>query len=507
MPDPAHSPRLFFAFATGNNHANLPILINLARAGDRVCWVVTETAQTRDWAEGAIELLKARGIRCSRLPIDDDIIYNPKKFENEFRRHISEQFSEEIPLDIFFLLVGGQKLNIQAISQFRETQAALENGGSVTFLYQDLKPCVYYSQGSDAEFYERRQFQKPFYLSHLIDSHGWEAKEKTKEINGRFDYIDLVPIWGNGTQRIVDKEPPFTYVFDRPELQQWIYKALKERYRAVNEKPEVPSVAGDILQNRRDRWLGILKRTGVGSGMTDQQVKELLKSAAKLVREATIEALRRGANLLEEATEAERDDLERAGMIRDNRGQQVLAIGDTFEDAVAGRVVRFLDGSLGEPFRKVVSEVYRNVVFLPEPGANPDRQLMEIDVLLVLNNASLIALECKGRPLTGGKNDSERKDSFARILNAYRAAGLGAHFLYCLPLFPPLVDGNPTPTAFLEFHKTFENLADWGVASLCYDDPTRSVPKYEIVVNTGKTEYSYLGFETKLAQILSPFVP
>lgn len=508
MPDPAQAPKLFFAFATGNNHANLPILINLAKPGDTVCWVVTKTAKELKWAEGSIKLLKGRGIASEPLEVPNDIIYRPKDFENRFQSYIDERFPVDAWPDIYFLLVGGQKLNIQAISQFRETQIAARK--SVSFLYQDLKPCCYYVLGPHDEAYQQWDFTEPFLFSYLVESHKWGARQRKLGDADRNATEPLRPAYGVGAEDCYEPDARFEYLFGRPAVQQCLYDLQERKFKDPDENADVPNAARHIASSRPlvERWENHLISGGLRpETMREGHKRSLLYGLGKFFRDATIEALRSGSNPLAELSDEERFSLECAGVLdkRRGEGEKELATGDLFEDATWVRVKRFLDAHA--ELMEVVSQVYRNVKLYSSPDAPKGEEFIELDILFVLNNASLVAVECKSRPLNRNESGSERKDSLARQMNLNRTAGLGAHFLYCIPFFPPPSDDARTPTSFLDYHNSFVNLKEWGIGRIYYDDPQRGSTGYRITTVSASADHSYKPFEETLEQVLSSFLP
>jgi hypothetical protein len=65
--------RLFVALSTGQNIANLLPILELADADDRVMWLESATARDRGWSDGALGVLRARGLDdVDRVRLADD---------------------------------------------------------------------------------------------------------------------------------------------------------------------------------------------------------------------------------------------------------------------------------------------------------------------------------------------------------------------------------------------------------------------------------------------------
>lgn len=62
-------PQLFVLVSTGQNVANLPPVLEHAEAGDWIVWVESDLARCQDWARGARQVLKQRGLRIVEASI------------------------------------------------------------------------------------------------------------------------------------------------------------------------------------------------------------------------------------------------------------------------------------------------------------------------------------------------------------------------------------------------------------------------------------------------------
>ena len=165
--------------------------------------------------------------------------------------------------------------------------------------------------------------------------------------------------------------------------------------------------------------------------------------------------------------------------------------GQEFEQAVARRVVKFLENTPAA--RQVVQSVYSGVKV--SRVQEPQTVVAELDVLLVLKNGILIHIECK----TGAW---DRKDLDARLTNLRRLGSSIAVLAICAPLFT-----EPESSTLMRAHTTrvqLERIPD--IFYLPFTKPGQP-RRYTIPDINGEPQTYEVGtFEEVMSRLLQPYM-
>jgi hypothetical protein len=383
--DGAGDARQFIAVATGQNLANLPPIIEMARPGDAVLWLETAQAQRAGWADGARRILARRGLaNLPPLPLPEE----PAAIIEAVRAVLA---SPLCPNPVF-VHNGGTKTTALAIEAAAGTRPRVVLYGQEAPAELWLMP-----DGIGGPLHRAPYRGAALTLGEILACRGY----------GILNPAEARRIWPDAAQPGDDD-----YGSDA-DATAAAHDAAFARSAALAAAERGFAAYGDLATlapAKLARWV----RT-----TTDQ--------AAVFQREAGEKA--QGTALARRYFESIFN-----GALRLSRGltapAQVPAaqmLGPRFERAVARRLRHWLERH-GAAHH--VTEAWHGVkVGLPGKGGVE----AEWDLVLVLSNAVVVSIECK-------TFDVVRKDLDARLLNLQRATTRPSRMTVCLPVYTEFHD-------------------------------------------------------------------
>ena len=448
---------LFVAVATGQNVANLPPILQFAEGtrGDEVLWLESRAAAERKWADGAIEVLRGRGIRSRRAPIAGDI-NDPAAVSKALKGFLKARRERYRALHI--VLNGGQKLTpfgLALAARFWRD----ELGRPVRFLYGDDRPaCV---QVRDRRVGNPMQEvcydpQRMLDLEEILLAQGarlnapgetldWKSPPVETRYDTDMDFVRQVHRFAWRKSRVGAEKCPW------PGWKDWSRNSRKRFSRAVRER--LTRVFGWEMPENGD------KRDEFFSGLVS-----FLRDFLPRTPDVGL-------------SRQEMEEIERDGWTH---------VGSRFEKATADRTLRFLAN------RPEIAGIVREVRCNVEVGGDA-----EWDVVLVLVNGILVVLECKTWR-------TEKKDLDARIRMLQQASGRLARMYVVFPFYPALAE----EPWFPDMHDIYMNLTEkfrMPVIPYTFGNPP---PKGQYTIPDRRGGFPWPpSFEEKLERVLSPYVP
>jgi hypothetical protein len=355
-------PQRFYAFATGNNHANLATVfaVAVADAGDTVVWLSTAAATAKGWADGSNEVLKARGIGSEVIVVTPDEEFAPAgKLLADIGNHPGDE-----PV---FVLTGGQKLTALA---FESAAASLDNRPVALYADLDQARLLRRDPASD-EFRTASWGSAPFTLSELLQSRGLEIRRSKKSPADQ--------IWPRPSGALpADPLEAFRTNATLRQLVLRLYSTATLQRTVDGEEIKVPELFEFVRGNPRqlENWANRVRQHVRNPRVADWLVAPdhgFLSSMAGFFREQANYALK---NPGEAPVSSDQEKLLReegwidgaltGGAVRSHNLKAPL--GDRFEAAVAARLLRFLqkDPALAAPFA-AFGETWRFISAEPAP--------------------------------------------------------------------------------------------------------------------------------------------
>lgn len=376
---------LFVALSTGQNIANILPILELAEPGDRVLWVESDTAQRKQWGDGACEVLQRHGVtNLMHLELTDD---DPASLQQALAGHEAVQ---EAGASIKLIGNGGTKL--QMLAAFRALNGHLDE-----LLYNNNEPCVLERQ----RYHHGRPepVVRQAYRRHGIDLADVLA------CNGR----EIVA--GNERRLWPDqKQPPLPHYGTDAEWTRDCHQRVADWARSHPDKPKKAfdyARAADLAPDEAEKFRRqVLEACGLAPDMPIKKnaLEELYNRAHRLDTEAWKFQCKHGS-----------------------REQDIPDLGRELEEAVAARVVQWL---MTHPdFAAGVQSVWQNVKIRLAQGRE---DTAELDVALLLKNGVLMALECKAF-------DAQVKDMNSRLGELQRSASQLARIAICAPSYPAFI--------------------------------------------------------------------
>jgi len=474
----------FYALATGQNQANLPPILTLAQKGDSVIWIQTPRARQACWSETASKVLESRGIQASpkeAIPIEDADVLSPPTLRGILLRDMRDP-NHKPPF--VFVLNGGQKHSVLGIDR-----ASLDE--SFTIVYSDLTPArLHVLDPKDDAF-------RPRPLENCLTFEEWRT------VNGlvlRQGAVQPRRIWPSPEVPLSSQEFA-SFVSDSgfQRLLFGLYADLEQEPATVNAIPKVPKTP-EVESRWRTRAEGIFSALRIPPerrekyGSLDQPLFQIV---AKFCWDEIVRACRTPAE--SRLTQIEIDRLRSEGWLtgtvndgmvhRENRLQGRL--GDFFEEAVACRVMQFLEQN--RTYAAPVHGVWLKTELAL--SARPDEPFAQYDVAILLKNAILLHLECKCKDL-----ESE-KDNFSRLAKLQQAGGDAVSQIFCVPVFTALAGGKE----FDNMHRLYDRAHQYAQMNrrfrvIAYTAPGQ-IPAYE----HENSQRPVPSFEDTLKAILKPY--
>lgn len=354
--------QLFVLISTGQKVANIPPVLEYARPGDHVVWLESDEAVRNRWTETPQQLLESRGLRTVKTiqvrhvndPVDVSQRLSP--FAASVRGHYEATYlvanggTKLSPIGLFF---GLEPLNPY-------------------ILYGDEKPAVHnlYPPGLNESPrvapYTRHTLDLPEILT--LNGYGFSNNRHRLRI-----WPDPLP--DEYRDERYGQDEAYTYQLHRDHAMQ------------ANTRPSEETVPFDELlkllpSESIERWKRTFKTACGFPNM--QNFKSLYHGTIKLANEGRLAAGRRQV------------------------ASPQSPIGAPFERAVARRVRQWLE-RMQHP---AVQSAWASVTVARE--GSPNQHEAEFDVLIVLKNGVLVALECKA----GLVNHRDLEVNFHRLRQA-----------------------------------------------------------------------------------------
>lgn len=334
------SHRVFVALSTGQNIANLLPILELADAGDRVVWLESATAKRQGWGDGALGVLRARGVHdIDRVALAND---DPSTLYRILSVHPAATGAERLCL----IANGGTKLQLAAALR------ALE-GPNLATLYNADRPCRLEQVPSDP----RAPVIRSHYRRHDVDvpeilaCQGWVL---TPDSGGR--------VWPHADDQVA----PTDYGLD-PAYTERRHDALWAWYGR-----RVPETAADA-----DKLLARPPSFHQAEHHAPAQVARFLNTLSHF-RQSTVQSRQVYESALKLAQET-------AIALAKPDAAPPPPIGPEFEHAVLARLLEWIDA---EPAAcAVIQSVWRDVK-VARPGSR--QSVAQLDIAIALDRKSVV---------------------------------------------------------------------------------------------------------------------
>ncbi len=476
-------PKRIYVVATGQAQANLPPIFSIAQRGDTVVWIETQLAEHGHYSGDSIPLLRnSRGIESEKLRVTESDILNPERMKQVLLTNMKDRDADPV-----FIATGGPKYMIFGIDR-----AAVELGFPV--VYSDVQPARLLTLAHPSASFTLGQFQNPITL------HEWLAVNRLALCS---TYPEPIPIWPAASHGL---HPGRDLSFSTDLACQRTFFAIHQAKAAAARKksdpdPDVPNEL-TATPAFRNAWAQLLRDffkhptpyENVNSPFFNRLRKFFLhhaKLASTMLQPALTLDPACVQHLKDDAWLDPAFDPAAPGA-----HEPESAAGDRFEEAVALRVARFMQHNPG--IASTVSGVFLNVS-LAAPS-DPKIRFSQLDVAILLKNATLIHIECKC-----GRETSE-SDTYQRLGKLQRAGQTPATLVFCIPMFPALVDDPVFQYLYRPFHRiTGLRAVNPKLGLLFYTNPDESTER-ECRLDDGEP-FTVTPFEHGLFKLLHRYVP
>ena len=369
-------PNLFVLVSTRQSVANLPPVLEHARAGDFVLWVESDEARRGNWTDAARAVLQERGLATAQVIAVADVNdpFSVASALTEFVADAQGQYDQ-----VFYVANGGN--NLSPIGMLLGLKS--------------LNPELLYADDAPAVCSRYTNFSGPP-TTGPFTKHDLDLPDILR-LNGYLIHnaADATRIWPEAPPSAVEAEP-----YGRDESYTYQLHADHDawaRTRRADESaafPDIPGLAGYQYQ----RWMHMVEQIQRTRQLNPQMLKSLYHSTLNLDRAARKATGARGVP------------------------HPVAKLGDSLERAVARRAHHWLAATR----HPAVQSAWLNVVVARD--AMPHKPIVDFDVLLVLRNGVLIHLECKSAEV-------DVRDLDARIFRLQQTSSRVARLAVVLPLF------------------------------------------------------------------------
>jgi hypothetical protein len=398
-----HGPVLFVAMATGQNVANLPPILEMAEAGDRVLWLESAQARRLGYAEGSRTVLRERQIACVDPVLAPDA-------PAEFARAAQAALRSYPDLRPVFVHNGGTKLSSLALEH------ALADGAR-PILYGQEQPAELWvmPNGIGGELRRRRYRRAGLRLGEILACR--EYAMQGPATGGRSK--DARRIWPDAW---APAEQDYGLSPERTAAEHTVHFAWDKAKREAEAGFASFTTTLETMPGRAGRWI----RNAVNRGMTAHR-----RTASSVAAPpAEFSGIGSAGNILDGVFDGAlrlSQDAHRIAQARAKARQPSSDLGALFERAVLRRLRQWL--TTHGPDCGVV-EAWHNVTAI-RPGTG--EVAAQWDIVLVLGNAVVVSLECKSFEV-------KNKDMDARLLNLQRAATQLGRMVLCMPVYTQFSD-------------------------------------------------------------------
>ncbi len=413
--------RLFIVIATGQGIANVPPVLAMADKGDKILWLESALARACDWVQGPQSVFDKHSIRQQARTLISDL---PHEAGRQLVDGLARGHAEG--RDIVFVGNGGQKPISNALT------AAMSAAG--------IRHAVIYGQDRPAEWWhfpigmggemERHAYDASRHPVVTLDdvlacseSHAGGANRLCIWPPGATDPMLALETNGYGVDPERTAAPHELYVRNRA-----IRKAKDDK---GNQEILTYDEAETILGEEMGKWRqGVINDTQALHVRRQKDGTYTHNPARAAIKSPNEDHQNRFRNIFGRTVKLEKKARRIAA------GLQAGDVGTPFENAVARRVLAWLQNEPPPSARNVISEVWvRTKVWRRSSTAEKSKtnQLQELDIAFVLTNGILLALECKAAKL-------EAKDLDARLLNLQTSASRLARMAICVPIYTRFSD-------------------------------------------------------------------
>lgn len=464
---------VFFIVATGQNVSNLPPLFEYAKAGDKVCWILTDLASRRGFQKGAEEPLS--GFKVGVLPeirIPDSS--HPGVIRQKVEAYLDVQKISEKFDQVFFVANGGHKLApIGILNAFFNKDIAFRmlygNDRPVGFWEYDknLQPTT-----KDLSWYKTHKLN----LSDVLATAGFVFSRDSKHRK----------IWP-----AVPSSPLSTYDSNAPTLHESAYFSNLIRSHVVGnlqlsfEEIDSLSIKNPDISKLYEKWQ-------VQYSDIHAHIQNIAKKDSQAVNKDLLSRIK--PKIWQDLSNYEttlRKKIRKECLKLYPEFLNNDPIGPKFEVAVAERVVRFLDTH--SKYAAIVQEVWANVTVVRKSA--PAISVMEMDVAMLLKNGVVLSLEAK-TALEEGELSS--KDLKSRLLNLQNSTSQLARLAIVYPL---LTEYLPERWA-LNQHKIAGTVKKANLPAIVYN-----LPNQPVTYTLNGKDYTAPSFEQSLESFLKNYLP
>jgi len=497
--------KLFIAFGTFQNAANVVPAGYEIEKGDHFYWIVSESIKKSELIQHADNVLHKIGI--SQFYYQDildsevsNIVQISKKFNDKICEIDLEQFSE-----IIILFGGGQKPSTLALYQIGAGLNQNYSNIITRMRYLEAKPIRY------VEYNLRRQTMKQVAIN---SSNGWELsldtllalygqnfkKSSNTEIQNK--NINAAQHWKNfiNSPELIDdwwkiQSIPKSEVDNKPLFEfQWLinyssdFKNDFKKILHLHKGNDLIKYIKNRFELTADDFKKIKKYQNDHINPTSQLYRSFYNLISNYSDKDAIELYRQKINndtikLFQEWGWLNKFDLHPSGRSYITRELIKASYGIVFEEMVILRFKEYL--KTRQKINNIISDIETQVHFYEN-----DRMVAEHDIFVLLNNGIGLSLECK-------TFDFDTKDALARILALSRSSGSNSRLVVILPFFPNL----PTPH-FINAHKLAVKLKELHIPIIPFGEFNLKNTQYEI----NGEQFEYSTFEKSLDTLFNEYI-
>lgn len=480
-------PKRFYVVATGQAQANLPPLYALAGHGDSVVWIETPLAKQKGYSVTSQAVLAKRlgsPDPEDKLSVSDADILNPDRLKEILLADIGTHPDA----DPILIATGGPKYMM-----FGVDRAACKLGFPVA--YTDIGSAELLTLAHPSGSFTHGPLTNPITLDE------WLAVNRLELCSTFPPPIEIWPTPSLGAP--LDPARDLAFASDSACQRAFFAihraKAKKAKELAGQAPPsEIPDEFTATDGFRLD-WRKLADHISHRPVPNGNDVRALRSFLARQARRAA--AMQRPPLSLDPAAvdQLKQDRWLDPEFDPANPGapsHRQFAAGDRFEEAVALRVQRFVQ--INPRIAAIISGIFLKVsIASPE---DPLIRFTELDVAILLKNATLIHLECKcGR-------EADESDTYYRLGKLQHVGKSGASLVFCIPMFPELA-GSPEFEFLYEPYRRIVGLqaVNLNLGLIFYTNPGQTGPFECSPLN--HDPFNVIPFEHGLTALLGRYVP
>ena len=487
--------KLYIAFATFQNGANVFPIYYSASKGDDVVWIESESCKKQKIVTNAHKVLNTIGVRKKKIiSMENNSVSDPNNITFSLFGYLTPRIAKQYD-EIIILVGGGTKPT--SIALYYSALYLNKNYQTVTLrtIYLNYRPIEIIEFDFESQKFKNiaLEVKRKLKISQLLEVYGMSMK-KEKQTSKHTDWklfasdIKLVNGWhkimsipdslyGNGEKipydSMVDFFPPFKKAIEASiernitqrvlfkKLDAIILKCKNERLKEVIW-PDFKSIITEPKStHHRHLYAAFNKYLTIGD-------KKIFSVG---VEKKTVQKLKTMGWL---KNEAYHDNIKKSDIN--------LKYGTEFERMVKERLDHYLNKR--KNIAGLISEIGTNVSIFHQ-----NRMVSEHDIILLLKNGVAISLECKTHTF-------EIKDALARLMRLSQSSGSISEFVVIAPFFPSL-----DSEFFKTHHQLKSNIRSLGMKFIGFGKNTTK-PSYIYK----DEEYPNESFEEGIDKILKPYL-